>query len=113
MSLNVPDRWVVVEISDDKRYVKKVLAGWYGGYTGNDSWKLSSGITEEKDCGDYIEFTNNSGSVYKCFKASQGMTSLSQSIYEGLKRQETGKIKINLIVNYESEVPVPSKRKKK
>ena len=113
MSLNVPDRWVVVEISDDKRYVKKVLAGWYGGYTGNDSWKLSSGVTEEKDCGDYIEFTNTSGSVYKCLKNAQGLTSLSQSIYEGLKRRETGKIKINLIENYTIVPDTPTKRKKK
>ena len=63
--MNRPDTWVIVKITS-KEYppVYKVLAGWYGGYAGANSWKMSSGITviEERDS-DTIA-VNASGSEY-------------------------------------------------
>jgi hypothetical protein len=85
MNEYTPDRWVILELSDKDTTVQKVFAGWYGGYLGSDSWKISSGIVEEKDDGEYYEFLNHSGSIYRCHKKSQGMTGLMLSIYSEMQ----------------------------
>jgi hypothetical protein len=74
---NFPDRWVVVELSLNGESIKKVLAGWYGGYLNGDSWKLSSEITKVIVEGDNIfHFDNASGSRYTCQKGAYGMSGL-------------------------------------
>ena len=49
MSTYTPDLWVILEFKekDSEEVNRKVLASWYGGYAGSDSWKLSSGITKQ------------------------------------------------------------------
>ena len=43
-----PHNWVVIDYGEEyaatQRYA--ILAGWYGGFTGIDSWKRSSPIVE-------------------------------------------------------------------
>ena len=80
----IPDTWVVLEIkSKDTEPIRKLFAGWYGGFANGDEWRLNSGITETIDCGDYYEFYGYSGSVYSCYKNNQKM-----SVYqEGILRQ--------------------------
>lgn len=99
MSFNTPDRWVVVEFQElENEPIRKVLAGWYGGYTGSDCWKLSSGITEIKEDEKYFEFLNASGSLYKCQKTAYGMSGIMSENYEYwvsfLKSEGTGSVKI-------------------
>ena len=77
-----PDRWVVVEISTPDHTTQKVLASWYGGYAGSDEWRLSSGITETIENEGHYLFHNESGSIYKCFKDSQGMSVYTAGILE-------------------------------
>lgn len=88
MSTYVPDRWVMVEITS-KKYgmLRKVLAGWYGGYAGGDSWKLSSGTLQVIDLGDRFEFPQHSGSTYICGKGSYGLTSYTQQVYAGFEEK--------------------------
>lgn len=44
MSVYTPDEWVMLKIvSKEWGTLYKVFAGWQGGYTSGDSWKLSSG----------------------------------------------------------------------
>jgi len=75
MSEYIPDKWVMLEfIRDGEPYGKKVFGGWYGGYLGSDSWKLSSGVVGIEDRDDYWEVTNHSGSIYKCYKNRIGMS---------------------------------------
>ena len=83
MSTYTPDRWQVVLLRGKGTSIKKVFAGWYGGYAGGDSWKLSSGIIGTKEFEDRYEFLNHSGSLYVCYKASQGMSSYMGSIMNG------------------------------
>lgn len=84
MSIYTPDLWVVVEIDYDGEITKKVLASWYGGYLGSDSWKLSSGITKVTEYADRYEFLNHSGSVYICYKTVWGMSGYTSGVYNDL-----------------------------
>jgi hypothetical protein len=87
MSEYTPDRWVVIDITHKGNTVRKVLGGWIGGYAKSDTWRLNSGVTEVKDEGDFYLFSGASGSVYKCWKRNEGMTSLSSSVYASMVTQ--------------------------
>jgi hypothetical protein len=76
MSEYTPDRWIMLEITSKKLgTIRKIFAGWYGGFMGSDSWKLNSGVvaTRIDDSGHY-EFTGQSGSVYCCHANTHGMS---------------------------------------
>lgn len=78
-----PDVWVVFKIKRKKVY--KVLAGWYGGYAGTNSWRVNSGITKvEENENNYI-FHGSTGSIYICPKHSERMSMLTASIWQQLK----------------------------
>jgi hypothetical protein len=96
MSINTPDRWVVVEIEFENESIRKVLASWYGGFAGSDEWRLSSGIVESTEFDDRWEFLNQSGSLYICRKGSQGMSGYTAGIYAGFQKkfENNGSIKI-------------------
>ena len=82
MSTYTPDVWVVLKISS-KEYgdVYKVLGGWYGGYTGADSWKINSGITKIVEHEHYYEIFGYSGSTYECPKLCEKTSSYTYSIF--------------------------------
>jgi hypothetical protein len=96
MSVYTPDRWVVVEINLKNDSIQKVLAGWSGGYTWGESWKLSSGITEVTEYDDRYEFLNHSGSTYVCPKTSQGFSGYIAGIFANFERElgDRGSIRI-------------------
>jgi len=90
--MTTPDRWEIIKIKDgDKDPVYKVLAGWLGGYLSGESWRLSSGLGEVIEDGDFYLMKNVSGSVYKCHKNCRGFTNLSEEVYSGYvkKAQDT------------------------
>ena len=84
-----PDLWAVVHVgpADNPHY--RILASWYGGYTGSDSWKLSSGVNLDKTYmeGETVHFVNHSGSVYSCVKNRYGMSGLASSVLSNLQSQ--------------------------
>jgi hypothetical protein len=70
-----PDHWVIIKIDSEKYgVVYKVLAGWYGGYLGSDSWRMNSGITQCIEEGNYWLFIGSSGSTYVCHKDTYGLS---------------------------------------
>lgn len=84
-----PDIWVVIEFLKDGELVNEsVLGGWYGGFAGGNSWKLSSMIVDTKEFDTHYEFTTHTGSKYQCFKACTGMSMYTKGIFDELKRQE-------------------------
>lgn len=90
MSNYHPDRWVLVEIdSPEHGKITKVMASWYGGYLGSDSWKLSSGVTKITKTDVGYEFLNDSGSVYYCHKDIYGMSGYTNSVYAGFSEAIT------------------------
>lgn len=80
--MNTPDCWVVVRMRHNDDTIDKVLAGWYGGYLNGDSWKLSSGIATTEEFNDRYEFTNQSGSVYVCYKKRERMNGITAMQYD-------------------------------
>ena len=84
MRAYVPDTWVIVKITrKDEAPDYKILAGWYGGYLGSNSWQLSSGITSVEADPDYPEQTHyhqSSGSTYICSKHNYGFSSMTSSM---------------------------------
>lgn len=88
MSTYTPDRWVLVKIqAAGREEYYRVFAGWYGGFTQGDSWKLSSGVEKSIDHGTHYEFPQTSGSVYICHKGCYGMSGYMASVYANFKDQ--------------------------
>lgn len=110
MSKYTPNRWVVLEFDHDGDVIKKVFAGWYGGYASGDSWKLSSGITNQREFEDRYEFENHSGSLYICHKSCYGMSGYTQQIFDSFQKQveeavESGqKVSMKILSEYETKV---------
>lgn len=94
-----PDKFVIIKTVSEYGIQYKVFASWYGGYTGSDSWKLSSGITKITKTDKGYEFLNYSGSTYFCSKETYGMSLYTDSIYAGFVNQlkDTPKISIEII----------------
>jgi hypothetical protein len=95
-----PDVWVIVEIAGNK--VKnspyhRVLAGWYGGYAGSDSWKMNSGITQIVDKGNWYEIHGDSGSIYNCGKSAERMSSYTASIFQGYAADNCDDIALKIV----------------
>ncbi len=74
MSQYRPDRWVVLEFTYGETVIRKVFAGWYGGFADGDSWKLNSGITKIRLDDGLYEFDGYSGSTYLCHENCHGMS---------------------------------------
>ena len=83
---HVPDKWEIVEIVSKKRgAMRKVLSSWYGGYTGSPSWRLSSDIQQTEEFEDRFVHLCRTGSVYNCFKDSQGLTPYTGDVFNSLR----------------------------
>jgi len=84
MSEYIPDRWCVIRIPGPKQTVYKVFASWSGSYTGSDSWKLNSGITQAVLVDGAWEFEGTSGSVYRCRPNSYGANAYGRAVLDDL-----------------------------
>ena len=87
MSEYTPDAWVIIKIQTPTDKMYKVLAGWYGSYSGATSWGLSSGITKVKLIGDVYHIENESGSVYHCHKDVERFTGMTADIFNQLVKK--------------------------
>lgn len=88
-----PDNWVIIKIKgDDPHY--KVLAGWSGGYTTGDSWRMNSGITKVEETDDHFLFYGSSGSCYKCHHAAYGLRMNNSYVWKQLKEKHGDKVEM-------------------
>lgn len=102
MNHYTPDVWVVLEFDAPKlkQPMRKVFAGWYGGFAGSNSWKLNSGITEVRiDDEGFYEFDGYSGSTYRCHFNNYHMSGLMLDVYAKWQKdaEERGNIKIRIL----------------
>lgn len=87
MNTYIPDNWVVLKIkpSEGVNPFFKVLAGWTGGYTQGDSWRINSGISRVEQPGDdWNLFYGASGSCYECHQNHYGLRITTAGIYNQL-----------------------------
>jgi len=99
MSNYNPDVWVIIELSGSEvpETYCRVLAGWYGGFAGSDSWKASSGITKIVDKDQYWEIHNHSGSIYNCHKNTEKLSGYTSSILNQFVSSSDDKISVRQI----------------
>lgn len=88
MSTYTPECWELLKISSTEHgVIYKVIAGWYGGFAGSDSWKISSGIEKVIEHEDRFELPQRSGSVYICYKNCRRMSGLMMNIFSSYTRR--------------------------
>lgn len=90
-SLYIPDKWVMLKIeSPEHGAYYKVLASWYGGFGGSDSWKLSSSTIKVDENDSIFEFHQATGSIYQCHKSGYGMSMYTQGVLSTWVKQIDG-----------------------
>jgi hypothetical protein len=88
-----PDNWVVIKLKgDDPHY--RVLAGWSGGYTTGDSWRMNSGITKVELKGDQYIFYGSSGSQYICHKECYTLRMNNAHVWSTLEKNHGDKVEM-------------------
>jgi len=105
MTEYTPDSWCLLKIKPGKLDPPfyKVLATWNGGYLHGDAWRINSGITLMEDDGDYYNFYGESGSLYRCHKEGQHVSSIAASVYRSLKEKEAFEGQIELVEDFKIE----------
>lgn len=71
-----PDGFVVLKIKDQTEVIYRLFSIWRGGYLGNDSWRLNSGITKVTKENDTYTIYGNSSTVYQVHNDSYGRLGL-------------------------------------
>ncbi len=99
MSTYTPDCWEILRVTrSDGDVIDKVIAGWYGGFAGSNSWKISSGIEAVIDHGDHYEMPQSSGSTYMLGKGTRRMSGLMMSTFasfdESMKTSNMGTLEL-------------------
>ena len=94
MSNYTPDNWVVIKLDDGVEPHYRVLAGWSGGYTTGNHWRVNSGITKVTEDNMYYYFSGSSGSTYWCGKKSYMLRMNNVRIWDQLQRLHGDKVKM-------------------
>lgn len=88
MSEYTPDLWTIVRItSPDNPRIDKVVGSWYGGFGGSNEWRMNSGIEKIVEHELYYDVVGYSGSVYKCYKTSQGWSAYTNMVMNNMATQ--------------------------
>lgn len=88
MSEYTPDLWTIVRItSKEHPPINKVVGSWYGGFGGSNSWRMNSGIEKIVEHDKYYDIVGYSGSVYKCYKNSQGWSAYTNMVMNNMATQ--------------------------
>ena len=88
-----PDNWVVIKIKGEGTYYR-VLAGWSGGYTTGDSWRMNSGVTHVEEDEHYFYFYGTSGSFYQCRKTGYCLRKNNAHIWSQLQELHSDKVEM-------------------
>ena len=91
MAIYNPDKWTILKLSpsgDPAKCYYKILGGWSGGYLGEDSWRLNSGVEsyelykeDAEGVPQKILFKGATGSIYDCWIDNEGMTGLMLQVF--------------------------------
>jgi hypothetical protein len=88
MSEHTPDLWTIVRItSKEHPQIDKVVGSWYGGFGGSDEWRMNSGIEKIEEYDTHYDIIGYSGSIYKCYKNSQGWSAYTNMAINNMAKQ--------------------------
>ena len=87
-----PDGWCILRTTSEKYgQIDRVLGSWT-----TNAWSLSSSIKKIVDAGDHYEIFEQSGGLYTCQKATQGV--VFESLKAAFEKHKSGAVKIiNLV----------------
>lgn len=89
----IPDNWVVIKYKgDDPHY--RILAGWSGGYTDSDTWRMNSGIVRVDETEDAFLFYGSSGSCYDCRKTVYCLRKNNAYVWAQLQERHGDKVEL-------------------
>ena len=97
MSEYSPDAWVILKLTNKGKVHYRVFAGWYGGYTGSDSWKMNSGIVKTIVGCNHYTFVGESGSTYRCHKEAERMSGYMSQVFASFVEQQNEDFQIEVI----------------
>lgn len=89
----VPDNWVVIKIKHYEPHYR-VLAGWSGGYTQGDSWRMNSGIVRVEQDDHNFYFYGHSGSSYQCRRTAYCLRKNSAYVWAQLQELHGDKVEL-------------------
>jgi len=90
-----PDTWVKVKIEvEGKPDLFKIVGGWSGGYADGDNWRVNSGVVKTEEFDDYYLFHGHSGSVYKCYKQSEGVRYSISGVLASMTKSKGAKVTV-------------------
>lgn len=93
MTNYIPDNWVIIKVKgDDQHY--RVLAGWSGGYTTGNSWRMNSGIKHVDETANSFIIYGVSGSSYDCSKESYGLRMNTAFVWTSLQKKYGDKVEL-------------------
>jgi hypothetical protein len=87
--MEIPDKWVIIKIKTPEETILKLFSTWFGGYLGNDSWRLNSGITEIIQEDDHYIIKGYSETEYTIHRDNTGTSGYTGQV---LQHQILGKI---------------------
>jgi len=87
------DNWVIIKLKGDVPHYR-VLAGWSGGYTTGDSWRMNSGITKVEEDDSAYYFSGSSGSTYRCGKESYTLRMNNAHVWAALEHRYGDKVEL-------------------
>ena len=88
--IHTPDAWVLIHTTGG---IVRICAGWSGGYLDGDYWRISSGVEDMQEEGDWYLFPQHSGSVYRCHKNAETLRMCNGGIFHCM--QEAGSKRIS------------------
>ena len=103
MYAHFPDRWAIAKVTTAECITYHILASFYGGYLGGDSWRLSTTITKfERATPHTYKVETISGSEYILHVDQEGYSSYAYNNYKYYEKQSSDEIKLELISFKES-----------
>ncbi len=90
-----PDRWFIVNMTLDGDTTQHVFSGSYGGYTGSDSWRMSTAIETIVREDKVYKFETRSGTSYECHIGAFGASGYMMNVYQYYLDENKDKLSID------------------
>jgi len=80
-----PDRWVLVELTQNGETYRKIISSWKGGWLQDSDCRISSRIVESTVMQHFNEYKTETGSTYKCLHSKEGISEMIRDVITQLR----------------------------